>query len=464
MTTIVTETNRYASLCLKEKFDKWDKVTVEELHAYFGFMILMGIVNLPSIKDYWSTDEVFNYRPLANRISRTRFLQIHRLLHFVDNDSLLSYGDPGYSKIQKVKPILTQLATKCGELFIPDRDLSVDEAMVKYKGRSSIKQYIPKKPIKRGFKIWMLADSNSGYITNFKVYEGKTGGVAEKGLGASVVLSLTEQVQKKYHHIFFDNFFTGINLMLDLLRRGTYSCGTMRSDRKGFPPSLKPVLKKGFPNRGDYKQERNGNLSVVVWQDTKAITCASTNTAPDEVSQVTRKQKDGSRLMVQCPESIATYNKKMGGVDRNDQLRGYYKIPIKTRKFYKYLFFGALDVVITNCFIMSSFFPELKRNDLKTFRIDLANEMIGQYNSRKRKGRPCSTQPTKRFCLSHFPTKAEHRRNRCYYCANFLQKRADTVWECRDCNLFLCHNGKEDDCFYLYHTRYGPTCSSCSHS
>ena len=95
-------------------------------------MILMGIVNLPSIKDYWRNDEAFNNRPLANRISCTRFLQIHRFLHLVDNDSLLSHGEPGYSKIQKVKPILTQLSANCKEQFIPGRDLSVDEAMVKF--------------------------------------------------------------------------------------------------------------------------------------------------------------------------------------------------------------------------------------------------------------------------------------------------------------------------------------------
>ena len=103
--------------------------------------------------DYWRKDIVFNYRPLSSRISRTRFLDIHRFLHFVDNESLPSYGDPRYSKIQKVKPVLTYISSKFQELFNPGRDLSVDEAMVKYKGRSSIKQYMPKKPIKRGFKI-----------------------------------------------------------------------------------------------------------------------------------------------------------------------------------------------------------------------------------------------------------------------------------------------------------------------
>lgn len=45
--------------------------------------------------------------------------------------------------------------------------------MVAFKGRSTMKQYMPKKPIKRGFKIWAFADSASGILLNFDVYTGK---------------------------------------------------------------------------------------------------------------------------------------------------------------------------------------------------------------------------------------------------------------------------------------------------
>ena len=134
MTSIVTQTNGHAKLCPKEKFDSWEKVTTEELQAYLGFMVLMGIINLPSVRDYWRKDKTFNFRRLTRRISRTRFLDVHRFLHFVDNDTLPLYGETGHSKIQNVKPILTYLSEKFGELFTPGCDLAVDEAMVKYKG------------------------------------------------------------------------------------------------------------------------------------------------------------------------------------------------------------------------------------------------------------------------------------------------------------------------------------------
>ncbi len=236
LTGIVTETNRYARLCLKEKYDSWEIITLEEIKAYFGLMIIMGIVKLPALADYWRKNEFFNYRPIASRITRTRFLDVHRFLHFIDNDTLPSYGEKEYNKIQKVKNILNNLCKKCNEHFIPGQNLAIDEAMIKFKGRSSMKQYMPKKPVKRGFKLWMRADSASGH---FEVYQGKVGDKPEKGLGANVVMRLTESISGRYHHVYFDNYFTGIDLLLNLLKKDTYACGTMRSDTRGFPTRLK---------------------------------------------------------------------------------------------------------------------------------------------------------------------------------------------------------------------------------
>ena len=46
-------------------------------------------------------------------------------------------------------------------MYNPHKDVSIDEAMIPFKGRSSMKQYMPKKPVKRGFKICMRADATS---------------------------------------------------------------------------------------------------------------------------------------------------------------------------------------------------------------------------------------------------------------------------------------------------------------
>ena len=99
--TIVDETNRYAEQVLQVTDKVWS-TTKEEIHAYMGFMILRGINHLPEIRDYWSVSEYFRY---ADRISRDRFKEITRFLHFVDNDSLPARGE-GYSQLQKVDPVI----------------------------------------------------------------------------------------------------------------------------------------------------------------------------------------------------------------------------------------------------------------------------------------------------------------------------------------------------------------------
>ena len=54
----------------------------DEIKAYFGFCILMGMNKLPNLYDYWSSEEAFHYMPVVSRISRKCFLEIQRYLHF----------------------------------------------------------------------------------------------------------------------------------------------------------------------------------------------------------------------------------------------------------------------------------------------------------------------------------------------------------------------------------------------
>ena len=38
-----------------------------------------------------------------------------------------------------------------------------------------MKQYMPMKPVKRGFKVWVRADAVNGYFCDFDVYVGRPG-------------------------------------------------------------------------------------------------------------------------------------------------------------------------------------------------------------------------------------------------------------------------------------------------
>ena len=81
-----------------DDYEKWQLVTVEELQAFMGFMIQMGLVRLPALSDYWSKNSTYHYLPIASRINRTRFFEIQRYLHFADNTVLASPGSEHYDK------------------------------------------------------------------------------------------------------------------------------------------------------------------------------------------------------------------------------------------------------------------------------------------------------------------------------------------------------------------------------
>jgi len=219
---IVEQSNLYAIEVMdEEKAEKWNPITTQDLEAYFGFTILMGINSLPALKDYWKRNPVYHYAPVADRISRDRFMEISRYLHFVDNTTVAPRGSPQYDRLAKVRPILEYLETRFSVVYTPGQDLSVDEAMIKFQGRSTMKQYMPKKPTKRGIKVWVLADSSNGYFSRIEIYTGKKGNTTENNLSSRVVKDLTQDFQQKYHHVFFDNFFNSKQLLCDLEALGS---------------------------------------------------------------------------------------------------------------------------------------------------------------------------------------------------------------------------------------------------
>ena len=219
MSTVIEQTNLYARQVLGDNgISSWTDVTESEILAFLGFAILMGINQLPSLVDYWKKDPYFRYSPIADRISRDRFLQIWKYLHFVDNTTLPDRSNPEYDRLCRVRPVIDIILEACKSNYRPHQYQSIDEAMIAFKGRSSMKQYMPKKPTKRGFKVWVRADSTNGYVSQFEFYTGKLGSNVEVGLGGNVVTRLTRDLVGQFYHVFMDNFFSSITLY----RQGGY--------------------------------------------------------------------------------------------------------------------------------------------------------------------------------------------------------------------------------------------------
>ena len=191
------QTNIYAQ---QKNVRDWVDTTPQEMNAFIGFVLGTAIHRLPRLDNYWSSHWVLRVPDFAKIFTRKRFWQLWSNLHLNDNTKAPSRDEPNYDKLFKIRPMLDMLQHSFRNAHHPSQQVSVDEAMVRFKGRSSLKQYMPMKPIKRGFKIWCCSDANSGYLQEFQIYTGKEAALqnSEIGLTHAVVKHLLDPLAGKY--------------------------------------------------------------------------------------------------------------------------------------------------------------------------------------------------------------------------------------------------------------------------
>ena len=145
-----------------------------------------------------------------------------------------------------------------------------------------MKQYLPKKPVKRGFKVWVRADGVNGYVCEFEVYTGKTDGERELGLVKRLTRNITGHTSSQ------------APLFFDLLQDKIYACGTYNATRKCYPKDLKGKAKCGIGSHGTTGWKLADD-TVAGYKNSLCIVCQ-----PHSETPVSRRQKNGSRVDVPC--------------------------------------------------------------------------------------------------------------------------------------------------------------------
>lgn len=462
MEDIVFQTNLYAT----QQGKTFSALTLKELYRFIAINLTMGLKKMPSYRDYWSSSEIFHDNYISKAMNVKRFAWILSHLHLNDNSLQPKKGDVLFDKLYKLRPLLQHLSERFLSVFHPSEYQSIDESMVKFKGRSSLKQYMPKKPIKRGYKIWMRCDQ-SGFVCQFEIYSGKVDQLVEKNLGARVVQNLSEQLYGRNHRIFMDNYFSSYDLYKFLETKNIYACGTVNMSRKHMPKNLSAdkALK-----RGEYDWAVScDNIVCVKWKDRRCVHILSTMENPTTECKIERKERDGSKKEISCPQSVVSYNKNMGFVDHFDHLKSLYEIDRKSQKWWHRLFFHFLDVCVTNAFILHKQLPDSSRNTevktLKDFRREVIIHLMlmGKETpvSKRRstsavpvtikKNKPSVPEETRLKNVEHMPIKCAQRR--CALCSTKANVHK-TRTMCKTCNVPLCVRQKDSPtCFELFHSK-----------
>ncbi|KAJ1092961.1 hypothetical protein NDU88_006071 [Pleurodeles waltl] len=423
---IVEQTNLYAEQFLRDnaarlrphsRASRWIPTNLEELKMFLGLTFLMGLIRKPSLSSYWSTSPLMATAIFPAIMIRNRYELLLRMLHFVDNALAL----------HEIILILTVF-------------LRLDL------------QYIPSKRARYGIKLYMLSESSTGYVYNFRVYTGRDSNIDPPGcpptfgVSEKIVWELGRRLFNKGHHLYVDNFYTGVRLFKELFRVDTVACGTIRSNRKGYPKEL--VCKKR--EKGQCSALRNDELLALKFVDKRDVYMLSTihdeSTSPVAVW--------GQVAEVRKPVCILDYNKHMGGVDRVDQRLEPYTAARKSYVWYKKLALHLFHLATFNAFVVfKDSSPESRMTFVKFQESIIASLVVLE---QARVPREAVVEDVARLKDRHFaehipPTaKKNFPAKRCRVCAR-RGIRKETRMYCPDCpsKPGLCVGG----CFRSYHTQ-----------
>lgn len=458
----VTETNRYAaqhlascSISQSSRLMSWRPVTEADMKVFFGMLLLQGVVIKPQVQWYWTKRKVIETPIFGQVMSKARFLLIMKFLNFYNNESACSDTDHPCPKLRKVWPILEMLKERFKAIYTPEKNISIDESLLLFKGRLSWKQYIPLKRSRFGIKFFVLCKSGSGYIWDIIVYTGKDTviGDGDCSMGTKVVMKLMNPLLDKGYCLTVDNFYTSPELVDLLVSRKTDVYGTVKPSRRDMPQLKAAKLKKG-----EVVAYQRGKCMALQWKDKKLVTLLST---VHDSSMCETENRKGEKLLK--PKVVMDYNNTMGGVDKSDQLMSYYPSTRKRQKvYYKKIFRHLLDQAALNAYIVYRKLGGIM--DHIEYRLSLIEALFTKYHDAghaPRRGRP-STRDMIRLTARHFVSflpPTEHKQcptRRCVLCCKSDPRgdtpkkvRKETRYWCKDCGVALC----VIPCFEVYHTK-----------
>ena len=463
------QTNLYSV----QKSGKSICTTTDEIEQLLGIQIRMALVKMPRYANYWQAET--RYAPVADVMSKNRYKKLRQFLHGNDN----TFKNDPVNKdniLYKVSPILDKLRENCQKIEQEEHQ-SIDEQIVPTKTKySGMRQYNPRKPHKWGFKNFVRA-GKSGMIYDFFFYTGGKCTGAEKCSAKSIVMKLCDNVPKGSNFkIFFDNWFSTLDLCLELKDLDILSAATIRENRlAGCKLKTEKELKKEGRGSFCFQTDQNSALTVIRWYDNKCVQLVSTYLGVEAAETVKRwDQKSKTQIQVQCPNVVKEYNKSMGGVDLADMLIALYRCKVKTKRWPVLLIFHAIDIAKVNAWLLYRRYcnqlgiSRAKQISLLEFVSKLADALIkaNKPPTRRSVGRPSKRPasidfqetPKRRRApktglpdqdsrfdgVGHWPEHRE-RKNKCRSC-----KVGFSRVYCEKCQLCLCLTSRKN-CFRDFH-------------
>ena len=121
--------NSSRPLCRRSVLNEWRNVTEEEIKKFLGLILHMGLVSMPTYREYWSNSRLYSNELFPSVMPRERFQAIIRFLHFGE--------DPQYEndRLSKIRLLSNHFNRTMNEVYTPSKMLSLDESVMLWRGR-----------------------------------------------------------------------------------------------------------------------------------------------------------------------------------------------------------------------------------------------------------------------------------------------------------------------------------------
>ena len=443
MDMIVMETNKCAqnfvsdsSLTKRSRVKSWIPTCRSEVRKFLGIVMYMELVKKPELHLYWSRKDIYFNSFVPKCITRDRFQLLLKFLQF--SDSLPRFED---DRLYKLQSLLDRLVLNYQTLCDPGSTLVIDEYVIPYGGKRTVKQLIGNKFHKYGCKFYKLCTPDS-YTWNLLIYVGNSVNIPPFNHSDSVVIKLTENLHDKGYSIYSDHFYSSATLSEFLSEKNTSFMGIQPKNSKKH--SKKQYLQE--PNQGESSCQ-NENISSGL--EEAVVDCNLSG-------RLTEKERNLK------PQPLIDYYQSKNAIDMLGHSSLYHTALRKTQKWYRNVAIELLTgISVVNAWVLFNKISSPKMPFLQ-FKESLVQYMMTGSDLGSIEEEECFSlqEPVESMhILQAVPGPKGKTRKRCRMCydaiastegskkARISAKRVNTYCSSCEGNPFLCLQ-----CFNIKHS------------
>lgn len=363
---IVASTNIYINM-IKDRFQRERDARLTdgiEIRAFIGILLLSGCLggSRKKTKNMWDNSRGTGVEICYLAMSEKRFRFLMRCIRF--DDVRDRHQRREIDRLAPIRELFELMTHSFQRLFTPSEFCTIDEQLVKFRGRCPFRMYIPSKPAKYGIKVFAVVCAKTMYCLNLEVYVGTQpdGPYKLPQSAEEVTLRMIEPIAGTNRNLTSDNWFTSVPLAERLLHEKQLTLvGTIRCNRVGVPNEMRPHKDRTVYS-SIFAHHKDKTLVSYCTKPKKAVVLLSTMHEDHKIDE------DSGDL--QKPEIITFYNHTKIGVDVLDQMCAKYDVARNTKRWPMVIFFDLINISAINASRIHSannvVTPPISRSDFIT--------------------------------------------------------------------------------------------------